>query len=252
VSHALGGRRLLVSARRRLEYRLAHPLAPAVPTADRDAVLTDVTRRLHARRSLGQLGFGGGRTAPLSWVMVLTIAIAFAWQLTQPSTQDVFRAWGLITPFARAADPYRLLTYAWIHLDAGHLLINLLGLLIFGRFVERHFSWWRYAIIYLGGALAGGAAFLAWSSSLGVAIGASGAVLALFGATVVRIAGDRQLRATRQGKRELTALALVAAVQLVVDALWAQSSGSAHAGGLLAGAVLAAVLMDTQRRSVRS
>jgi membrane associated rhomboid family serine protease len=248
VAQALTQRGLLVSARRRLEYRLSHPLDPATRSAERDEVLADVARRLHARRALAQLGFGGGRAAPLSWTVALSIVIAFAWQLTQPSAPEVFGAWGLVSPFARAPEPYRLLTYAWIHLDAGHLLINLLGLLIFGRFVERHFSWWRYAVIYLGGALTGGVAYLAWASALGVAIGASGAVLALFGATVVRIAGDRQLRATRQGKRELSVLAVVAGIQLVVDALWAQSSGSAHAGGLVAGVVIAAVLMATGHR----
>ncbi|MBW2456378.1 MAG: rhomboid family intramembrane serine protease [Deltaproteobacteria bacterium] len=249
VEQALARRRLLVSARRRLEYRVTHPLAPAIDSPARAETIADVARRLHARRALAQLGFGGRRAAPLSWTVALTIAIVFAWQLTQASDQEVFRAWGLIAPFSRSPDAYRLLSYAWIHLDAGHLIINLLGLVIFGRFVERHFSWWRYGIIYVGGALSGGAAFLGWTSSLGVAIGASGAVLALFGATAMRIAGDRELRATRQGKRELSVLVVVAGIQLVVDAVWAQSSGSAHAGGLVAGAVLAALLMATSRRA---
>ncbi|RLB63165.1 MAG: hypothetical protein DRI90_07445, partial [Deltaproteobacteria bacterium] len=242
-------RRLQQSARRRLEYRLDHPLEPAAESDERTAVIADVTRRLHARRALAELGFGGRQSAPLSWALMLTITIAFAWQLTQATEEQVFRAWGLIAPFERAPDYYRLLSYAWIHLDAGHLLINLLGLIIFGRFVERHFSWWRYGTIYLGGAMAGGAAYLVWASSVGVAIGASGGVLALFGATAVRIASDRRLRATRQGKRELSVLAAVAVLQLVVDAFWAQSSGSAHAGGLVAGAVLAALLVQRRQPS---
>ncbi len=243
VLQALRLPRLSVSGRQRLLYRLENPMA-SLADHERPYVadmLDDVRRRLGARRVLASLGVGMSRPAPMSWVATAVLCAVFIWQGTQ-SRRVVFSAWGLIAPYASDPDPYRLLTYAMLHVDVGHLMVNLLGLLIFGRFVEQHFGKLGWSAIYFVGALAGAFAFLGFSTRLGVAIGASGAVMALFGATVGRIALDRRLRSTTQGKRELSFLAVIAAGQLVGDLLIAQSSGSAHAGGFLAGFVLGGLL----------
>jgi membrane associated rhomboid family serine protease len=237
---AAGGR--VRSSQRRLEQRLERPRSAIVATPAVLATRIEVAKQLRARQALAELGLGFARPAPLTWAIAIALCAVFAWQTTQ-TRAAVFGGLGLNAPFARAPEAWRLLSYACVHLNVGHLLVNVLGLLVFGRFVERHYGWLRYSVVYLLGAIAGGAAYLAFETGRGVAIGASGAVLGLFGATVSRIALDRELRQSRQGKRELTFLASVAGLQLVVDALWAQSSGSAHAGGLAAGLVAGALLM---------
>jgi rhomboid protease GluP len=123
----------------------------------------------------------------------------------------------------------------------------MLGLLLFGRFVEAAYGRVRFLVVYVVGAVAGGLAYLAFEPGFGVAIGASGAVLALFGASAAHLAGDARVRATKPGRRELVFLALIALSQLVIDAMWPQSAGSAHAGGLAAG-LLFGLLLDRLRR----
>jgi membrane associated rhomboid family serine protease len=257
VERALAGG-LFASGRKRLSHRLEHPLTPfqasdaGLQASDAGAkMVADLRTRLHARHALAALGLGWRRPAPITWVMSLTIVASYLWQLSLPDARIGYRAYGLIAPYARAPEAYRLLSYGWLHLDLTHLGVNLIGLLLFGRFVERHFARVRFIVIYLLGAIAGGLAYLAWESVGGVAIGASGAVMAMFGATVSRVASDRALRRTTQGRRELYFLAAVALLQLAVDGLWAQSSGAAHAGGLVLGLLLGVVLKPRHTASDR-
>lgn len=238
VETALAAADLRPSTRARLRYRLEQPLAPLDRTSFAD-VRSDVKRRLEALRTLAPLRLSLRRPAPVTLAVTLSLIVAFAVQL---SLDDVFDRFAVIAPFANAPEPHRLLTYAWLHLDSAHLFLNLVGLVVFGRFVERHYGALRFVVIYLAGAVVGGAAFLWWATQFGGAIGASGAVFALFGATVARVALDRAVRQSPQGKRELTFLASIALLQLVVDAFWPQSAGAAHAGGLLAGLLLGALL----------
>ena len=239
VETALADPDLRPSTRARLRYRLEQPLAP-IDRSSFSAVRDDVKHRLEALRVLAPLRLGLRRPAPMTLAVSLSVIVAFAVQ--HSFDEEVQARFAVIAPFASAPEVYRLLSYAWLHLDGAHLFLNLVGLVVFGRFVERHFGALRFLAIYLLGAVAGGAAFLWWGTQSGPAIGASGAVLALFGATVARIALDPTLRRTPQGKRELTFLASIALLQMVVDFFWPQSAGSAHAGGLIAGLLLGALL----------
>ncbi len=251
VDEALAAPGLSHSAQRRLAYRRERVLPPAPDGLPRRDMRDDVSQKLRARRVLGALGLGVRRPSPLTWSIAAALCAVYAWQWGQPQA-GVFRSWGLLSPWSEAPDPWRLWSYAFLHLDAGHLAVNLVGLLLFGRFVERHQGARRMLLIYLVGALAGGVAYLWFARGFGVAIGASGAVLALFGATGVRIAADPVLRHSPQGRRELALLGGVALLQLAVDALWAQSSGSAHGGGMLAGALIGGGLWVWDARAARA
>jgi len=239
VEAALAEPDLRPSTRARLLHRLEHPLAP-IDDPRFFAIRLDLKQRLEALRTLAPLRIGMRRPAPVTMAVSFSLIPAFAVQ--HSLSDEVQMRFAVVAPFASAPEPYRLLTYAWLHLDGAHLFLNLVGLVVFGRFVERHFGAWRLLAIYLAGAVAGGAAFLWWGTQSGPAIGASGAVLALFGATVARIALDPAVRKSPQGKRELIFLASIALLQMVVDLFWPQSAGSAHAGGLLAGLLLGALL----------
>lgn len=82
--------------------------------------------------------------------------------------------------------PWSILTYAFLHFGFFHILINMLWLYWFGRFVLNLFSEKRFLTIYLLGALSGGLLYVAThnifpaliGSSAGL-IGASGAVTAI-------------------------------------------------------------------------
>ncbi len=244
-------RRALVSERlpanrARLEFRLAHPLVPATDMlAD---ARTRIARRLRSRMVLASLGLDLAAPAPVTRGLALLVAAAFAYQL-QAEPGPLLDAWAVEAPYrGEVAEPVRLLSYSLLHLNGWHLGFNLVGLLLFGRFVERELGRVAALLIYLGGVLGGGLAFLAVSDVVGQqAIGASGGVMGLFGATVARIGLDPELRRPGAGRRELIGLGIVAAGQLAIDAFFAQSSGSAHAGGLVAGGLIAAIVMIGRR-----
>ena len=142
----------------------------------------------------------------------------------------------------------RLLSYAFLHVDGWHLAVNLAGLLLFGRFAEHVIGRAFTALAFLAGAIGGGAAFLFFSTrEIGLAVGASGAVLALFGVALARLALDPEVRRTRPGRIELVFLSVLAAVQLLLDAFWEISAGSAHAGGLVLGLLVGAIATFVQR-----
>jgi len=193
---------------------------------------------------LASLGLGLSAPAPVTRLIVLSVIAAFGYQL-QADTEPWLDAWSLEAPFAsEAAEPVRLLSYSMLHLNGWHLGFNVVGLLLFGRFVERQLGRAALVLVYAAGVLGGAFAFLVMSDVAGQqAIGASGGVMGLFGATVARIGLDPELRRPDQGRRELIGLGLVAVGQLAMDAVFAQSSGSAHAGGLVAGALTGAMAM---------
>ncbi|HHH31553.1 MAG TPA: rhomboid family intramembrane serine protease [Polyangiaceae bacterium] len=243
VQTAMEGGISVPSSLARLKYRLDHPRPPLREVPATAPAREEIARRLRARRALDGLRRALRRPAPLTSAIAVFLCGVFAWQTTQ-TRKTVFGLFGLLSPYAEYPDPYRLLSYACVHLDVGHLLVNVLGLLVFGGFVERAFGVARYALIYFVGAAGGGAAYLFFAGDeRGVAIGASGAVFAVVAATVLRLGLDGEVRASQEGRRMLTLLAGIVALQFVVDALWAQSSGSAHAGGLVAGLVMALVLL---------
>jgi membrane associated rhomboid family serine protease len=242
---------MTAAARARLEHRRENALAPAVVDDAVARVGGEVKRRLEARRVLAGLGLGWRRPVPLTWATAVVLAACFVVQHRVLGARAAIDAWALIAPFSDAPEPVRLVSYAFLHVDPTHLSVNLLGLLLFGRFVERAYGVIGFLATCLAGAAAGGAMFLFFERGSGAVVGASGSVLALFGATVSRIALDPPLRRDPQGRRELVLLSIVAGSQLVVDALWAESSGSAHAGGLVAGLVVGAVLLPRGPSSVR-
>ena len=253
IAAALASAELTGSGRRRLLLRRDRPLTPfACADADTDSdsdtdsdtdsdsdserALADIRKRLALRAKMAPLA-GPGIT-PLSLALSLSLVAVFFWQLAQQSAALVYREWGLWAPYAAAPDPYRLASYGWLHLDVGHLFLNVLGLLIFGRVVEQAVGKARMLFLYVAGLHAGGLAFVWWHGPLGVAIGASGAVMALFGATVAFIASNRALRRSTLGRKQLALLLMIAVAQIVADLWWEQSAGSAHAGGLLLGLLL--------------
>jgi membrane associated rhomboid family serine protease len=88
-------------------------------------------------------------------------------------------------------EPWRLLTYAFLHFGAVHLLVNMVALYGLGSFLEGLVGWTRYLGIFCASALGGGMAsavaglvrmHLGWGPVL--TVGASGAIWGLMGATL--------------------------------------------------------------------
>ena len=141
---------------------------------------------------------------------------------------------------------WRLGTALFLHFGLLHIGINTFMLYVLGRATETEFGSWRMLLVYaLGGLTSSG--FVLWLMANGytrhaVLMGASGAIMALFGAIVARRlvtwARTRDIR----DRREMAMLAIVIAMQVAIDLSLPQVSFAAHAGGFVAGLVVGLAL----------
>ncbi len=144
-------------------------------------------------------------------------------------------------------EPWRLLTVALVH-STGlllHILFNMLALWMFGQQVEAALGGWRFLVVYVLSALGGSIAVLYWallvSRDLGQAVvGASGAIFGLLGAFFVVA---RKLGGNTAG------IVILIVLNLGIGVFFATISWQAHVGGLLAGMLVAYVMVQTRRRA---
>jgi rhomboid protease GluP len=148
---------------------------------------------------------------------------------------------------------WRVVTAVFLHASWMHLAMNVLGLLLFGPFVERFLGRLRFTVVLLAGGI-GGFAVLVGIVALGLrgetaALGASGSVMALIGASIgIFLRGSSRSQLAAKRLREMLSFV---AVQVVFDILAPRVSMTAHVAGLLIGVALGLLLaptMTTDRR----
>ncbi|MCW2684434.1 MAG: Membrane associated serine protease, rhomboid family [Blastococcus sp.] len=132
---------------------------------------------------------------------------------------------------------WRVFTAAFLHIGPVHLALNMFALLLFGSELEQRLGRWRYLSIYLLAGVGAAAAIQLFGDPRVPVAGASGAIYGLMGALGVL------MLASRQDMRGLLALL---AINLVVSFLPGISL-LGHLGGLVTGALTAAVLVGTRR-----
>jgi membrane associated rhomboid family serine protease len=132
---------------------------------------------------------------------------------------------------------YRLLTSAFLHAGILHILFNMFALAQIGPVLEQALGRARYLSLYLLSALGGSAAAFLLAPPNQPSVGASGAIFGLFGAYYVvvrRLGGD-------------TGSIVVLLVINGVISFMPGIDWRAHLGGLVTGAVLAAVFAYAPR-----
>jgi rhomboid protease GluP len=149
-------------------------------------------------------------------------------------------AWGAkVNPLILAGEYWRLLTSVFIHIGAMHLIFNSVALLSFGRLAEMIYGHWRFLVIYLVSGVAG--ATFSYLLNRQISAGASGAIFGIAGALAIFFLVNRNVGpATGQG--QLGAMVALLAINGVFGVLNPMIDNWAHAGGLIAGAALAAWL----------
>ncbi len=123
---------------------------------------------------------------------------------------------------------YRMLTAAFLHQQIWHLALNMFALWILGGALEPVLGRWRFTALYLLSALGGSAASLVTSDV--ISFGASGAVFGLMGALFVVL---------RRFGRDVSAVLVILALNVVLGFVVPGIDWRAHLGGLVTGAVLA-------------
>lgn len=138
---------------------------------------------------------------------------------------------------------WQLITSMFIHASIFHLVGNLLFLLIFGLRGEEMFSLPEYLGIYLLGGLAGNLLYLVLGPINVPAVGASGAIFAIFAAAVIY---DR-----RSIKQSIVG-AIVFTFFLFFINIGENTNLLAHFGGLVVGLILGYVIATYRKPEVTS
>ena len=136
-------------------------------------------------------------------------------------------------PLIADGEYWRLFSAMFLHVGFMHLLFNGIGLLIFGRLVERALGHYRFALVYVLAGLSGSvASFLLNSVAIGA--GASGAIFGVLGALVAFLVVNRGVLG-EMGRQTLTALLVLGAINLFFGFATPGIDNWAHIGGLVAG-----------------
>ncbi len=198
--------------------------------------------------SLAALTRGGPRSVPATTALIAANVGVFALMLAfgaglWHAPSDVQLAWGAnFGPATQDGAWWRLFTAMFLHFGLLHLAMNMWALWDAGRLVERLVGPARYAAVYLGSGLAGNALSLVVQGNDAVSGGASGAIFGVYGALLVVLVRERQ-RFDAQEFRWLFGAALAfTAATLLLGLNVRGIDNAAHAGGLLAGALLGVAL----------
>jgi membrane associated rhomboid family serine protease len=187
--------------------------------------------------------FGGRQrsaTPVVTYVLIAINVLAFILEMTSVGLERQLTLW----PRAVAKGQlYRLVTAAFLHYGATHLLLNMWALYVVGPPLEMWLGRLRFGALYALSALGGSVVVYLLSPLDTATAGASGAVFGLFGATFVvgkRLALD---------VRWVVALIVINLVfTFVVPAVSSQQiSWQGHVGGLVTGAVVAAAYVYPPR-----
>jgi membrane associated rhomboid family serine protease len=175
-------------------------------------------------------------------LVLVMIAVAAAIALFLGPSTDVgvlVRDGALVRSLVNDGEWWRFISAMFIHVGGIHLL-NLIGLWLIGRLAEDLFGGWRTITIFALAGLAGcTASYLA--SPAGISAGASGGMFGLLGAVFTEVTLHR--RHYRGWPRGMWgSLALITVAQVGVGFLYRFIDQWAHGGGLLAGALVGALL----------
>jgi membrane associated rhomboid family serine protease len=163
--------------------------------------------------------------------------------LSNPGASRLFFDWQLFPQYVHDKDQYdRLLTSAFLHVSVLHIASNMLALAIIGPPLERVLGRWRFAAVYLLGALGGSALIYLAGAHLQPVVGASGAIFGLFAAALVM--------ARRLGL-DLQWLVGVIVLNFVFTFSVADVSKLGHIGGFITGGLAAIAIAGLPNRPAR-
>ena len=221
------------------EYRAAHaPARAGTPSAAAAEIIDQIAHDLSDAAT-----YAPPRQAhrPLVCHVLVAAILAMhgvAWWRTQDDPLAIYDL-GLFfsTAVLDEGEWWRIVAAMFLHAGILHIAMNVLGILWFGPFVERFLGRARMLVLFLAGG-AGGFAVLAALDALGLrepsaALGASGGVMALIGASIaIFLRGRSRSPIAASRLREMIGFV---GVQIVFDALAPQISMTGHLSGLVIG-----------------
>ena len=176
-------------------------------------------------------------TRLLLGLMVLVGLVQVLVEIREPLPRAAFWMAGLTKSAGAATDWWRLLTAPFLHGHWIHWLMNASALAYLGKRVEVFARWPHLVLSFLISAWIGGEASARFTQS--TSIGASGGLMGLLGFLLVFESMHRRLVPESARRRLLAGVLLTAAIGIVFSRI---IDNAAHAGGLVAGMVYAALV----------
>jgi membrane associated rhomboid family serine protease len=141
-------------------------------------------------------------------------------------------------------EPWRMITTVFAHASILHIALNMYTLWIFGTLLEPMLGRVRYLVLYLLSGLAGSVGVSLIASPGTAVVGASGAIFGMMGAFFViqrRLGGNS------------TQLLFLVGINLVIGFIPGLGiAWQAHVGGLVGGALVGLIYMETRAQSRRN
>ena len=134
---------------------------------------------------------------------------------------------------------WSLMTSAFMHASPLHIAFNMYILYVMGATLERIFGRTRFISLYLLAALGGSVASYWFSDVRTVSVGASGAVFGLMGAFIV---------AGRRLRFDITQVLILLGINLAFGFIGEGVDWRAHLGGMVVGAIVAAIFVFAPRK----
>ena len=135
------------------------------------------------------------------------------------------------------AQPWRVITCAFVHIGIFHIFMNMWCLWNLGRMAEQIYDKGTYIGAYLLCGIGGSVASLAWQP-LAVTAGASGAIFGIAGLLITTFWMGNLAIPREQSSSIMRSLLAFAGYNLLFGAAVSGISNSAHLGGLFTGLVL--------------
>ena len=165
---------------------------------------------------------------------VYVATVVQAGSVTENYQAALFTGWELAPQQVADGDWWRVLTSGFLHIGPVHIASNMFALWVLGRDLEGVLGRARFLALYLISLVGGSAAVMIFNPPDQPVAGASGAVFGLMGGLLVVL-----LRLRRPVGQVIGLIV----VNLVISRLVPGISLTAHIGGLVVGAVVAAALV---------
>lgn len=167
-------------------------------------------------------------TPVISYGLIALNVLAFIGQMSSGQLDSELVLW---SPAVADGQLYRLLTSAFLHYGAMHLLLNMWALYVVGPALEGLLGRSRFSALYLLSALGGSVTVYLLAPLNTATAGASGAIFGLFGATLI---------IGRRLQMDVGWVAAIIVINLVFTFTIPQISWQGHVGGLVTGLLVAA------------
>lgn len=137
-------------------------------------------------------------------------------------------------------EPWRMLTAVFVHQNILHIGLNMYMLWLFGKILEPMLGRMRYLVLFLLSGLAGSVGVFLIADPLQPVVGASGAIFGMVAAFFIiqrRLGGNA------------TQLLVLVAINLVLGFVIPGIAWQAHVGGLVGGALIGLIYVETRQVS---